>query len=229
MRNNKIKLLISRNAKQTLKSIMIKKLLLLSAIFVICNNTNGQTNQNNQTSKEPNRLSSKVLLDSISNYLLLSGSDAYQGSHGWYSVDRKIFSNKLIDGGSSFNYGFISIDTLNFVIRFNITGTTGSGGFAPYVQETFYFKNFDTLAWIKGTIDYNKFYLTGLKPHNKEHKYVVEVEEYNGNMGSEDRIDGFPEFSIKYYSEYIIVFGTNRITDKDKEKLSNWLNELKTR
>jgi hypothetical protein len=72
-------------------------------------------------------------------------------------------------------------------------------------------------------------YLSGLKQHNKEHKYIVEVEEYNGNWGSEDRIYGFPDLSIKYFREYIIVFATNRITDKDKDKLSNWLNELKTR
>ena len=207
----------------------MKKLLLLSVIFVISNFSYSQTNQNNQYSKAPNGLSSKVLLDSISNYLLSSGTDAHQWSHGWYSVDRKIFSNNLIDNGSSFNYGFISIDTLNFAIRFNTTGTTGSGGFAPYVQETFYFKNFDTLAWSKGSIDDNKLYLSGFKQHNKEHKYIVEVEEYNGNWGSEDRIYGFPDFSIKYYSEYIIVFSTNRITDKDKDKLSNWLNELKKR
>jgi hypothetical protein len=208
----------------------MKKLLLLSVIFVIYSNSYSQANQN---SKAPNRLSSKVLLDSICNYLLLSSTDAHQGahggSHGWYSEDRKIFSNNLIDSGRRINYGFISIDTLNLAIRFNATGTSGSGGFAPYVQETFYFQNFDTLDWSEGNVDDNKLYLSGIKEHNKEHRYIVEVEVYNGSWGSEDRIYGFPDFSIKYYREYIIVFATNRITDKDKDKLSNWLNELKNR
>lgn len=204
----------------------MKKLYLISVIFVICSNSYSQANQN---SNGANRLSSKVLLDSISNYLRLSGTDAFQGSHGWYSEDRKIFSNNLIDSGSAFNNGFISIDTLNLAIRFNITGTTGSGGFAPYVQETFYFQNFDTLDWNEGTVDDNELFLSGFNHHNKEHKYIVEVEVYNGNWGSEDRINGFPDFSIKYYNDYILVFATNRITGKDKDKLANWLNELKNR
>ena len=84
-------------------------------MFGLCNKNYSQTNQNNLTTKSTNRLSNKVLLDSISNYLLISNSIK---NNYYYAADRKLFSNQLIEGGS-FNYGQISIDTLRLSFRFN--------------------------------------------------------------------------------------------------------------
>ncbi len=206
--------------------VFMRFILILSLSIEIIGNVYSQSHQNIQSTKATTIINHKVLLDSIIDFLLLNRVEGYWLNHH-YSKDRKIYSNHFISAGCC-NYGFISIDTLNLAIRFNTIGTTGSGGFAPYFQETFYFQNFDTFYWSKGNGNVNILHLLGFVEFGKEHNYIVEVEEWNGNWGSEDRIIDFPDYSIKYYREYKIVFTADSVTDKIKDKLSSWLNELKT-
>lgn len=172
-----------------------------------------------------NDISNKVLLDSICNYLLISNINEQ-----WYPADRKIFTNKLMDsltlGGCGMNIGCTSIDTLNLSIRFHYTGMTGSGGFAPFIQKTFFFRDFVNMKWKDGNNENEKI-LNILSEYNElfgNHKYVVLFEQMNGAVGSEDRILNYPEYSLKYYSDYNVVFQT--ITNKDITILNNLLNRM---
>jgi len=204
----------------------MKKLLLLLVMFGLYNKVDGQTYQNNYQTKSINKVSNKVLLDSICNYLLISKSVS---NAGWYSVNRKIFSNQLIDQGGM-NCGYISIDTLNKSIRFNYTGTSGSGGFAPYVQQTFYFQDFSSFYWNEENEKNKTLHLISTYNNcNGNFKPIAEFEEERGCKDSEDRIISMPDYTRSLYSEYEVVFNNDKVTEEVKNKLSNWFNELKTR
>jgi len=206
----------------------MKKLLLLISLFVLYNKVDGQTHQIDYKTKSQTKVSRKVLLDSICNYLLISNSVA---NRHWYSVDRKIFSNHLTDKGSSFNYGYISIDTLNLSIRFNNTGTTGSGGFAPYIQQTFYFQDFSSLYWSENnkTNQILNIISTYDNCGGSNNKPIAEFEETSGCKDSEDRIVSMPDYTKSWFSEYKVIYNKDELTDEVKNKLSDWFNELKTR
>lgn len=198
------------------------------SIFKVVNgqNTLEKSYQNNYEANALNKISIKVLLDSICNYLLISNS--VKNTHS-YSADRKIFSNILIDKGSS-NYGYISIDTINKSIRFNYTGTSGSGGFAPYIQQTFYLQDFSSLYWSEGNEKNQILHLTSSYDNcNGNSKPIAEFEEKSGCNGSEDKIVSMPDYTRNLYSERELVFNIDKLTEEVKSKLSNWFNELKKR
>jgi len=197
-------------------------------IFKVVNgqNTLEKTYQNNYETNALNKISIKVLLDSICNYLLISNS--IKNSY-YYSADRKIFSNKLIDKGGM-NSGFISIDTLNKSIRFNYTGTTGSGGFAPYIQQTFYFQDLSSFYWNEKNEKIKNLHLISSYDNcNGNFKPIAEFEEESGCKGSEDKIVSMPDYTRNLYSERELVFNIDKLTEEVKSKLSNWFNELKKR
>lgn len=205
----------------------MKKLLFLLFLFGLYNKIDGQVYQNNHKTKSLNKLSNKVLIDSICNYLLISNSVA---NVGMYGVDRKIFSNQLIDKGG-FNYGYISIDTLNKSIRFNYTGTSGSGGFAPYIQQTLYLQDLSSLYWSENDKENETLHLISSYDDfcNGNYKPIAEFEETSGCKGSEDRMVSMPDYTRSWFSEYKLVFNKYEMTDKVKNKLLNWFNELKAK
>ena len=204
----------------------MKKLLLLLFLFGLINKIYCQSNQNNYTIKSLNKVSNKVLLDSICNYLLTSNS--VKNSY-YYSADRKIFSNQLIDKGGM-NYGYISIDTLNLTVRFNYTGTAGSGGFAPYIQQTFYLQDFSSLYWSEENDKKQILHLISNYDNcNGKYKPIAEFEESSGCRNSEDRGTNMPDYTRSWFSEYKVVFNKENMTNDYKNKLSNWFNEFKTR
>lgn len=204
----------------------MKKILIILVLFGLYNKVDGQTYQNNDQTKSLNKVSNKVLIDSICNYLLISKSVS---NAGMYAVNRKIFSNQLIDKGGM-NYGYISIDTLNKSIRFNYTGTTGSGGFAPYIQQTFYFQDLSSFYWNEKNDKHIILHLISTYNNcNGNFKPIAEIEEESGCKDSEDRIVSMPDYTRNLYSEYEFVFDKGGITKDVKNKLSNYLNELKAR
>jgi hypothetical protein len=204
----------------------MKKLLLLFFLFGLINKIYSQTYQNNSQIKSLNKLSNKVLLDSICNYLLISKSVA---NSYYYSADRKIFSNQLIDQ-RGFNYGQISIDTLSLSIRFNYTGTTGSGGFAPYIQQTFYLQDFSSLYWSEENDKKQILHLISTYDNcSGNYKPIAEFEKSSGCRNSEDRVTNMPDYTRNWFSEYEVVFNKENMTNEYKIKLSNWFNEFKTR
>ena len=195
-------------------------------MFGLCNKNYSQTNQNNLTTKSTNRLSNKVLLDSISNYLLISNSIK---NNYYYAADRKLFSNQLIEGGS-FNYGQISIDTLRLSFRFNYTGTTGSGGFAPYIQQTFYLQDLSSLYWSEEINEKQILQIISTYDNCKGNfKPIAEFEKSSGCNQSEDKVNDIPDYTRSLFSEYEVVFNKNKLTEETKYKLLDWLNELKSR
>jgi hypothetical protein len=172
-----------------------------------------------------NHLSKKALLDSIctkiwSTYHFNFGVNMYSGKEREFSNSQD--NSKQV----GFNNGSIKIDTSNNSIRFKYTGTMGSGGFAPYFQRTFYFKNFTTFDW-KDDIDNKniiKLVLYSSYDYDFEMgKPILEIERISGK-GEEK--DSGPDYDIQRYSEYALLFDKNNFSIKDIGSLSIWLNAL---
>lgn len=201
----------------------MKKLILLIFFFGLINKTYCQNYQINSLKK----VSSRVLLDSICNYLLLSKSVK---NNYYYSADGKIFSNQLIDKGGM-NSGYISIDTLGLTIRFNYTGTSGSGGFSPYIQQTFYFQDFASFDWKEKNDNNIILHLESTYDNCKgNQKPIAEFEiTEDCRYGESPASSEIPDYTTSWFHEKELVYNKDKMTDVNKDKLSNWLNEIKTR
>lgn len=221
----------------------MKKQFLLFILFVFSNKIFCQQYSTSALKK----VSNKVLLDSICSYLLKAkfcGNDYYYKQYNYetafcypyeyYSSQRRIFTNQLINKPTSYNLGDISIDTIIRTIRFHFMGTMGSGGFAPNIQLTFYFQYISSLEWnLSGEEDSTITMLRLISPYNgcdiNSKNFIAEFEIQSGCRNSEDRERNMPDYIRSLFAEYVVIFDKASLTDEDKRKLTNLFNELMRR
>lgn len=204
----------------------MKKILLIVTFFGLCYKSYNQTFENKKNTNTPKMLSNKVLLDSVCNYLLISENIS---NLDYYSKNRMIFSNQLIAAGG-YNSGYISIDTVNLSIRFNYTGTTGSGGFAPYIQQTIYFQDLFSINWIQDSNNNSKMTIKSNYDFcGGTFKPIAELEESGGCSQSSDKVYKNPDYTKRLFSSFELEFSKTKLTAEAKSKMFNWLDEIRTR
>lgn len=199
----------------------MKKLLILLMILFFYYDSLSQKKQ--LISNFENHINYKVLLDSISSKI----HESYEFNFGvnMYGSREKLFSNRQENSKIVYaNNGIICIDTINLSIRFLFTGTMGSGGFSPYFQRTFYFKDFTSYGWSERND--NVFILNLFSSYdirNELNKPIAEIEILTGeNKGGRD----FPDYTVERYSEFELFFEKNNFSYEDKMKLTSWLDAL---
>ena len=193
-------------------------------ILFICINTKISFGQlKNVSHNSLVKLSKNELLDSIT--YILTKTVNIDGK--FYSSKNVIFTDHLIDTINGYNQGFVSVDTINLTIRFHFRGTTGSFGFAPYFQLTFYLKAAKSIKWINNIppeliVHSNYNCCRSLDGDNFP---LMMYEKCNGCIGSEDKEGGIPDFTTELNSEYSIKFRED-LSLIEKDKISNWFYEL---